>query len=279
MHEPIPRVKWSKDSCVEVFPETCPGQYFAPMIDMDGGEITRECLTEDCGKTVDLAGLKARLSGVPDFAAGERYCAGAGKYCLDEDFCVQLVAHAHLPSRFGDFELYGFYDAREDKEHTAMVHGDVSGRKSVPVRVHSECHTGDVLGSLRCDCRDQLEASLRFVASQECGAVIYLRQEGRGIGLLNKIKAYRLQELGLDTVEANLYLGFPGEARDYKVAAKILGLLKIESLRLLTNNPDKIHKLEAAGVVVEGRLPIVIAPNPHDEGYLSAKREKMGHLL
>ncbi|MGA2546363.1 MAG: GTP cyclohydrolase II [Rectinemataceae bacterium] len=249
------------------------------MIDVANGKITRECLTEDCGKTVDLAELKAKLSEDPGFPTTERYCVGAGKYCKDDDFCVQLVAHAHLPSRFGEFELYGFYDAREDKEHTAMVHGDVAGKKSVVVRVHSECHTGDVLGSLRCDCRDQLEASLRFVASQECGAVIYLRQEGRGIGLLNKIKAYRLQELGLDTVEANIYLGFPDEARDYKVAAKILALLKIESLKLLTNNPDKITKLEAEGVVVEGRLPLVIAPNPYDADYLSVKREKMGHLF
>jgi GTP cyclohydrolase II len=249
------------------------------MDELSTGALTRECLTEDCGKTVSLEELEAKLSGIPDFSSAEHYCMGAGKYCLDEDFCVQLVAHAHLPSRFGDFELYGFYDAREDKEHTAMVHGNVEGKKDIPVRVHSECHTGDVLGSLRCDCRDQLEASLRYVGSQDCGAVIYLRQEGRGIGLLNKIKAYRLQELGLDTVEANLYLGFPDEARDYKVAAKILALLKIRSLRLLTNNPDKITKLKAEGVAVEGRIPLVIAPNPHDEGYLAVKREKMGHLL
>jgi GTP cyclohydrolase II len=241
--------------------------------------LTRECLTEDCGKTVGLEELKAKLSGSPDFSADERYCKGAGEYCGEEDFCVQLVAHAHLPSRFGDFEIYGFYDARENKEHTAMVHGDVAGRKSVPVRVHSECHTGDVLGSLRCDCRDQLETALRFVAARECGAVLYLRQEGRGIGLLNKIKAYRLQELGLDTVEANLYLGYPDEARDYKVAAKMLALLGIESIRLMTNNPDKMEKLKAEGVAVDGRLPLVIAPNPHDEGYLSVKREKMGHIL
>jgi GTP cyclohydrolase II len=243
------------------------------------GALTRECLTEGCGKTIDREELEAKLSGAPDFSPGEHYCKGAGKYCADEDFCVQLVAHARLPSRFGDFELYGFYDAREDKEHTAMVHGDVAGKRGVPVRVHSECHTGDVLGSLRCDCRDQLEAALRYVGSRERGAVLYLRQEGRGIGLLNKIKAYRLQELGLDTVEANLYLGFPDEARDYKVAAKMLALLGIESLRLLTNNPDKIDKLRAEGVVVDDRLPIVIPPNSHDEGYLAVKRDKMGHLL
>jgi len=145
--------------------------------------------------------------------------------------------------------------------------------------MHSECHTGDVLGSLRCDCRDQLEAALRYAGAQERGAVIYLRQEGRGIGLLNKIKAYRLQELGLDTVEANQYLGFPGEARDYKVAAKILGLLGIDSVRLLTNNPDKIDKLRAEGVAIEGRIPIVIPPTPENQGYLATKRERMGHLI
>jgi GTP cyclohydrolase II len=241
--------------------------------------LTRECLTEDCGKTVDKAELEAKMAGKPDFRLENQYCSGAGQYCVDEDFCVQLVAHAHLPSRFGEFELYGFYDAREDKEHTAMVHGEVRGASAVPVRVHSECHTGDVLGSLRCDCRDQLETALRYVGSQERGAVLYLRQEGRGIGLLNKIKAYRLQELGLDTVEANLYLGFPDEARDYKVASKILGLLGIESIALLTNNPDKIDKLRAEGVAVESRIPLIIPPNPHDAAYLAAKREKMGHLL
>jgi GTP cyclohydrolase II len=249
------------------------------MEDIETREITRECLTEDCGKTVGFEELKAKLKGRPDFSADEQYCKGAGAYCSEADFCVQLVAHAHLPSRFGDFELYGFYDAREDKEHTAMVHGDVKGRKGVPVRVHSECHTGDVLGSLRCDCRDQLETALRYVGAQDFGAVLYLRQEGRGIGLLNKIKAYRLQELGLDTVEANLYLGYPDEGRDYKVAAKMLALLGIESIKLITNNPDKIEKLSSEGIVVEDRIPIVIPPNPHDEGYLETKRDRMGHII
>ena len=186
------------------------------------------------------------------------------------------------PLASGTSKIYGFYDAREDKEHTALVYGSVSGKRAVPMRVHSECHTGDVLGSLRCDCRDQLEASLRFVSSQECGAVVYLRQEGRGIGLLNKIKGeYRLQELGLDTVEANIYLGFPDEAPDYKVSRQNPRPAGGSSscLKLLTNNPDKIDKLKAEGVSVEGRLPLVIAPNPQNEGYLSVKREKMGHLL
>ena len=241
--------------------------------------FTSECLTEDCQKSTSREELEKKLNGKPDFKLEDHYCEGKGAYCLDADLCVQLVAHAHLPTRFGDFELYGFYDAKANKEHTAVVRGDIKGQKAVPVRVHSECHTGDVLGSLRCDCRDQLEAALRYVGAQERGAVIYLKQEGRGIGLLNKIKAYQLQELGLDTVEANLYLGFPDEARDYKVAAKILSLLGLESIALLTNNPDKIDKLRAEGVQVVERLPIIIDANSHDEAYLATKREKMGHLL
>lgn len=241
--------------------------------------LSPECLTENCEKSVSREELEKKLKGKPDFALIDHFCEGKGSFCLDDDLCVQLVAHAHLPTRFGDFELYGFYDAKANKEHTAVVHGDIRGKSAVPVRVHSECHTGDVLGSLRCDCRDQLEAALRFVGKAEAGAVIYLKQEGRGIGLLNKIKAYQLQELGLDTVEANLYLGFPDEARDYKVASKILALLEPASVSLLTNNPDKIDKLRAEGIVVVDRIPIVIAPNPHDEGYLATKKEKMGHIL
>ena len=150
-----------------------------------------------------------------------------------------------LPTRYGTFTLYGFFDSRDEKEHTAIVQGDVADKERVPVRVHSECHTGDVWGSLRCDCRDQLEAATRYVSQQPFGAVIYLKQEGRGIGLLNKIKAYQLQDLGLDTVEANQYLDMPVDARDYKVAARIIQLLKIRSVSLLTNNPDKIEQLKA----------------------------------
>ncbi len=241
--------------------------------------MVETCIGEDCEKAVNLEELRAKLSDRPDFHPDERYCHGSGRFCLDEDFCVQLVAHAHLPTRFGDFELFGFYDARDDKEHTAVVRGVVKGREAVPVRVHSECHTGDVLGSLRCDCRDQLEAALTFIGAQEAGAVLYMRQEGRGIGLLNKIKAYRLQELGLDTIEANRFLGYPGEGRDYGVAAKMLSLLGIQSVALITNNPDKIDKLTAEGVKVVERISVIAPTNPHNEGYLSVKREKMGHLL
>lgn len=232
----------------------------------------------DCDKVTTREALEAKLSGDPDFILEEHYCASKGAYCDDEGCCVELVAHADLPTRFGHFTLYGFYDAKNDKEHTALVKGDVRGKERVPVRVHSQCHTGDVLGSLRCDCRDQLEAALRYINGAEYGAVVYMKQEGRGIGLLNKIKAYHLQDLGLDTVEANQYLGYPGEAREYEVAARILELLGIASVALLTNNPDKITKLGAEGVRVVDRIPVVIPPNPHDEFYLETKRERMNHL-
>jgi GTP cyclohydrolase II len=223
--------------------------------------------------------LEAKLTGKPDFVREECYCKGVGEYCIDNAFCVQLAAKATLPTRYGTFTLYGFYDNREGKEHTAIVQGDVAGKESVPLRVHSECHTGDVWGSLRCDCRDQLEAATRYIADQPFGVVIYLKQEGRGIGLLNKIRAYQLQELGLDTVEANQYLDLPVDARDYKVAAKIIKLLRIKSVSLMTNNPDKIDQLKSAKIDVVGRIPIVIPANRHDQGYLDVKREKMGHLI
>jgi GTP cyclohydrolase II len=223
--------------------------------------------------------LAAKMSGKPDFVLEECYCKGVGEYCIDSALCVQLAAKAELPTRYGTFTLYGFYDNREGKEHTAIVNGNVEGMERVPLRVHSECHTGDVWGSLRCDCRDQLEAATRYIAAQPFGVVIYLKQEGRGIGLLNKIRAYQLQDLGLDTVEANQYLDLPVDARDYKVAAKIISLLKIRSVALLTNNPDKIDQLTTEGVDVVDRIPIVIPANTHDREYLDVKRQKMGHLL
>ncbi len=236
-------------------------------------------INTDLKKTISKEALSAKMSGKPDFVMEECYCKGVGEYCIDNALCVQLAATASLPTRYGTFTLYGFYDNREGKEHTAIVHGDVEGRESVPLRVHSECHTGDVWGSLRCDCRDQLEAAMRYIADEPFGVVIYLKQEGRGIGLLNKIRAYQLQDLGLDTVEANQYLDLPVDARDYKVAAKIINLLKIRSVALLTNNPDKIGQLKAEGIEVVDRIPIVMRANPHDKGYLDVKKEKMGHLL
>jgi GTP cyclohydrolase II len=233
----------------------------------------------NCEKTVSKEELLKKMSGTPDFVLEDHYCKGAGAYCKEEGLCVQLVAKAKFPTRFGTFTIYGFFDSREAKEHTAIVQGDVSGKRMVPLRVHSECHTGDVWGSLRCDCRDQLEAAVRYISSKPFGAVIYLKQEGRGIGLLNKIKAYQLQDLGLDTIEANQFLDLPVDARDYKVAAKIIELLDILSISLLTNNPDKIEQLRAEGIDVAERIPVIIEPNKHSKSYLDVKKKKMGHMI
>jgi GTP cyclohydrolase II len=234
---------------------------------------------EGCTKRVTREELLAKMKGAPDFVLEEHYCKGVGSYCTDTELCVQLVAKANLPTRYGTFTLFGFYDSRDAKEHTAIVQGDVAGRERVALRVHSECHTGDVWGSLRCDCRDQLEAAVRYIAERPFGAVIYLKQEGRGIGLLNKIKAYQLQDLGLDTIEANQFLEKPVDARDYKVAARIIELLEIRSVALLTNSPDKIKQLKAEGIDVVERIPVVIPANRFDKGYLDVKKQKMGHML
>ena len=191
---------------------------------------------------------------------------------------VRRVAHAAFPTLFGEFTLIGFEDREGDDELTAVVRGDVRGAADCPVRVHSECHTGDIFGSLRCDCREQLEESLRYIAARDCGAVIYLRQEGRGIGLLNKIRAYHLQDQGLDTVAANERLGFPADARDYRVAARIIELLGIGSVRLMTNNPAKITGLKREGIAVTGRIPVVVPANRVNGRYLATKRTRLGHL-
>ena len=191
---------------------------------------------------------------------------------------VRRVAHAAFPTLFGEFTLIGFEDREGDDELTAVVRGDVRGAADCPVRVHSECHTGDIFGSLRCDCREQLEESLRYIAARDCGAVIYLRQEGRGIGLLNKIRAYHLQDQGLDTVAANERLGFPADGRDYRVAARIIELLGIASVRLMTNNPAKITGLKREGIAVTGRIPVVVPANRVNGRYLATKRTRLGHL-
>jgi GTP cyclohydrolase II len=192
---------------------------------------------------------------------------------------IELVSKAKLPTRFGIFTIYGFLDHRDGKEHTAMVHGEVRGAKACPLRVHSECHTGDIWFSLRCDCREQLEASLNYINSRKQGAVIYLRQEGRGIGLLNKLKAYELQDQGLDTVDANNHLGLPTDARSYEAAAEIIRLLGIESVALMTNNPEKIKGLRQNRITVTERIPVVIRSNLHNKRYLRTKKERLGHLL
>jgi GTP cyclohydrolase II len=196
----------------------------------------------------------------------------------DEESEVTFVAQAKLPTRYGDFIIAGFRTSRGGKEHTALIRGDVSGKSGVPVRIHSECHTGDIFGSLKCDCREQLDASIRYIASKQFGVLIYLRQEGRGIGLLNKIKAYHLQDLGLDTIEANECLGFPGDLREYSDAAKIISILQIKSVALLTNNPEKIEGIKKEGIEVTCRIPLRATPNKHNRRYLTTKLKKMGHL-
>ena len=217
-------------------------------------------------------GPRSRLQGAEPFA-------DVGTSVADDVGVVELVASAAFPTRFGEFTLYGFRDDGGGKEVTAVVRGNVAGTEGCPVRVHSECHTGDIFGSLRCDCREQLEHSLGYIAERDQGAVIYLRQEGRGIGLLNKIKAYRLQDLGLDTIEANEYLGLPADARDYRVAARIIELLRIRSVRLLTNNPQKIAGLQEQGIEVDDRIPVRVDENLHNAGYLRTKRDRMQHLI
>jgi GTP cyclohydrolase II len=202
-------------------------------------------------------------------------CDGVGP----DHACVKIAAIAELPSRFGQFHIVAFYNNKDNKEHVAIVHGDVTDAEDVPVRVHSECLTGDVIGSLRCDCRDQLETALRMIGGMDKGIVLYMRQEGRGIGLINKIRAYGLQEHGYDTVEANLALGFRDDERDYSVAAHMLESMHVKSIRLITNNPKKIEDLTKNGVKVNGRIPHVMQPNQYNQFYLETKALKSGHLM
>jgi GTP cyclohydrolase II len=203
------------------------------------------------------------------------------QYCLNskEKICVELAAVAELPTEFGKFQVVAFFNNKDGEDHLALVHGDVSGKEDVPVRLHSECLTGDALGSLRCDCRQQLIVALKKVASMESGVVLYLRQEGRGIGLLNKMKAYQLQDFGYDTVEANNALGFRDDERDYTVAALMLKLIEVRSIKLITNNQKKIDQLSKHGIKVTGRIPILIEPNDYNRKYLKTKMEKSGHML
>ncbi|MCI4330779.1 MAG: GTP cyclohydrolase II [Thermoplasmata archaeon] len=195
------------------------------------------------------------------------------------DTCVRIVAIAELPTRFGDYQVVAFWSNSDKKEHAAFIHGNILEGEDVPVRLHSECLTGDAIGSLRCDCRDQLIESLERIGKMDSGIVLYLRQEGRGIGFANKIRAYQLQDSGYDTVQANELLGFRPDERDYGIAAHMLGSLHVNSIRILTNNPDKIRDLQEHGVKINGRIPVIVPPNAHDRPYLETKRRRMGHLL
>jgi 3,4-dihydroxy 2-butanone 4-phosphate synthase/GTP cyclohydrolase II len=200
-------------------------------------------------------------------------------YRRQNEKLVERIVSTKLPTKFGEFTAVGYRSLVDQKHHVAMVKGDVAGADDVLVRVHSECLTGDVFHSLRCDCGEQLEAALAMIEQEGKGVLLYLSQEGRGIGLLNKLRAYRLQEDGLDTVDANLKLGLPADLRDYGIGAQILVDLGLSGIRILTNNPKKIHGLEGYGLSVIDQVPIQSVPNPHNEAYLRAKRERLGHAL
>jgi GTP cyclohydrolase II len=194
--------------------------------------------------------------------------------------CVRVVAVADLPTLFGNFKIVAFLNSRDQHEHIAIVHGHIVGVENIPTRLHSECLTGDALGSLRCDCRDQLQSALSVLASSPGpGLLLYLRQEGRGIGLSNKIRAYGLQDKGMDTVDANLALGFKDDERDYAVAAHMIKSLGVKSIQLITNNPHKIEDLQVHGVHVNGRISHIIPPNSHNRFYLETKAKRFGHWI
>ncbi|MEI6792246.1 MAG: bifunctional 3,4-dihydroxy-2-butanone-4-phosphate synthase/GTP cyclohydrolase II [Actinomycetes bacterium] len=200
-------------------------------------------------------------------------------YRRKNDQLVERVVSTTMPTAFGDFMVVGYRSLIDDKHHVALVKGEVSGQPDVIVRVHSECLTGDVFHSLRCDCGDQLAAALAIIEERGQGVLLYLAQEGRGIGLLNKLKAYKLQEEGYDTVDANLKLGLPADLRDYGIGAQILVDLGLSSIRILTNNPKKIHGLEGYGLSVSEQIPIEQVANSHNAEYLETKRRRMGHTL
>ncbi len=274
-----------------------PGHVF-PLKARKGGVLERTGQTEAAVDLARLAGLNpagvicevmnedGTMARVPDL---ERYCAGHGlkmvtvadliAYRRRHDKLVERVAEARLPTTFGDFNVVGFRSLVDGKHHVAMVKGDIEGEEDVLVRVHSECLTGDVFHSLRCDCGQQLEDALARIEQEGRGVLLYLAQEGRGIGLLNKLRAYKLQEEGRDTVDANLELGLPADLRDYGIGAQILVDLGLSSIRLLTNNPKKIVGLEGYGLRVTDQVPIQHQANEHNAAYLNTKREKLGHLL
>ena len=274
-----------------------PGHVF-PLRARDGGVLRRAGHTEAAVDLTRLAGLKPaaviselmhedgtmmRLPALQEFAAEHGFKVGAIKdliaYRLQTDGFVDEVAVADLPTPWAKFRLHGFHDGLTGAEHVALTLGDVSDGEPVLVRVHSECLTGDALHSLRCDCGFQRDAALKAIADAGRGVFVYLKQEGRGIGLLNKIRAYSLQDRGSDTVEANHQLGFKADLRDYGVGAQILHALGVRRMRLLTNNPRKISGLEGYELEVTERVPLHAGTNPYNEHYLETKQEKLGHLV
>jgi 3,4-dihydroxy 2-butanone 4-phosphate synthase / GTP cyclohydrolase II len=198
---------------------------------------------------------------------------------MSEGLTLQKIVSARVPTDVGEFSLCVYKNNKDEKEHLALVKGDVANKESVLVRIHSECFTGDVLGSRRCDCGEQLRRAMEMIALEDSGVIVYLRQEGRGIGLLEKLKAYNLQDEGLDTVDANLALGHPVDDRDYSMAVAILQDLGVKSIRLMTNNPAKIKDLEEKGIQIEERIPLLPTVYPDNYFYILSKAQRMNHLI